>query len=413
MKILLVHNFYQQFGGEDAAAWAERDLLQKNGHEVISYTRHNDELKSIGSMGQLLLAPSMVYSRRTARELRELVRARRPDVAYIHNFFPLISPSVYYTLQDLGVPVVQVMHDFRFFCPNGWFFTRGNICERCKAGNYLNAVRFRCYRNSLLPSLLAATIVGSHRLSGVLSKISAFLCLTEFSRQKLLEIGIPPERVFVRPHFLDASSFVPNFRSDGYALFLGRLSSEKGVWTLVRAFEQLVEAPLKIVGTGPLEGALRDYVAGRNLGHIEILGFREGAEKHKLIRNSSLLVVPSEWYETFCLVVLESYAAGKPVVASNLGSLPHVVENGKSGLLFKAGDDRDLRAKVSYLLARPDEAASMGSYGRGLLLSRYSPENSYRTLMNIFSSLAGSRATQEQDRQSATRQQLGRVSSPQ
>lgn len=384
MKVLLVHDFYKNLGGEDIAALADRELLESRGHQVFFYTRNNKEIESYSLRQKLAFPINAVYSHRTHSEMSDVVRQFRPDIAYIQNFFPLISPSIYYTLHRLSVPIVQVVHDFRFMCPNGLLYTGGNVCERCKSGNYLQAVYHRCYRDSYSASMVAASIIAFTRFAGALDKISAFVCLTEFSRTKLIEIGIPEEKTFIRPHCIDVSQIGANFGVGEYILFLGRLTPEKGIWTLVKACSQLSQFDLKVVGTGPLENDLRTYVKDKNLENIEIMGFKAGEEKWNLLLNASLVVVPSEWYETFCLVVMEAYAAGKPVIGSNLGSLPFVIEDGKSGLLFAAGDSADLREKITWLLEHGDERRKMGAYARFLAGSKYDPESVYQMLMAIF-----------------------------
>lgn len=367
---------------------AERPLLEEHGNEIIVYTRHNDDIKGYTVRDKILFFPETIYSLRTRRELGALVRESSPDVAYIHNVFPLISPSVYHTLHRLRVPMVQVVHDFRFWCPNGWFFIRGRICERCKRGNYLNAVWYCCYRNSYALTSLYSLSIGLNRSARMTHKIAAFICMTGFLKEKLLEVGIPEEKIFVKPHFLDASQVVPTPGAGGdYVLYLGRLSAEKGIWTVIQAFEQLKKFRLKVVGTGPLEDKLREYVRDKGLKNIELLGFRDGSEKWELLRNSLFTVVPSIWYETFGLVVLEAFAAGKPVVGSRLGSLPYIIEQNKSGILFEPGCVEDLVRKVGYLLNRPDEVDRMGRYARSVVETNYSPAACYQRLMGIFSSV--------------------------
>ena len=388
MRILFIHDFYQNFGGEDAVALSEMRLLQDHGEEVITYTRHNHEIREYRLWQKVALPGEAIYSRRTRTELSELVEKRRPDVAYIHNFFPLISPSVYSALKSLGVPSVQVVHDFRMLCPNGVFYTEGQVCERCKHGNFLHAVRHRCYRDSYLASAVASSAIGLHRIAGGLDKIDGYICLTEFTRQKLLEVGVASEKIFLKPNFIDAIQVSPRPGGGDYALFLGRLSPEKGLWTLIRAFERLPDLPLKIAGTGPLEDDLRLYLSMRKPHNIELVGFKSGPEKWELLRGSVFVVVPSEWYETFCLVVLEAYAAGKAVLASRLGSLPYVVEQGKTGLLFEAGNASDLAAKAGEMMRRPQELELMGGYGRQLAENRFGPEQNYRVLMDIFSRIS-------------------------
>ena len=388
MKVLLIHNFYQQYGGEDAAALAEKELLEQHGEQVTSYTRRNDEIKRYIFLEKLTFPSNTIYSPRTTKELTEIVEKNGPDAAYIHNVFPLISPSVYHTLHSLKVPSLQAVHDFRFFCANSWFFTNGHLCELCKAGNYLNAVRYRCYRDSYTLSALYSASIGLNRLAGMLRKIDAFICPTEFVRLKFLEAGVPEHKLFIKPNFIDAARVTPCPGGGDYVVYLGRLSSEKGVWTLVRAFEALKAPLLKILGTGPLEATLKGYVRERGITNIEFVGFKSGEEKWELLRNSLFLLVPSECYETFGIAVLEAYAAGKPVVASDIGSLPYVVRNGKSGTLFRSGSVADRTEKVRYLIERPAVIEAMGRYGRQLVETEYGPDRAYTTLMRILGKVA-------------------------
>jgi glycosyltransferase involved in cell wall biosynthesis len=201
----------------------------------------------------------------------------------------------------------------------------------------------------------------------------------------LLESGIPENKLFVKPNFIDATNVAPCPGSGNYVVYLGRLSSEKGVWTLVRAFEVLKDPLLKIAGTGPLEIALKSYVREKGIKNVEFVGFKSGLEKMELLRGSLFSVVPSEWYETFALVALEAYAAGKPVLGSNLGSLPYVIENGRSGLLFEPANAVDLAEKTRHLLSRPSAIEAMGRYARSLVETKYGPAENYKTLMEIFS----------------------------
>jgi glycosyltransferase involved in cell wall biosynthesis len=383
MKVLLVHNFYQQFGGEDAVFHAERKLLAAHNDEVYSYTRENNEIKQYTFGQKARFGFQSIFSRQTRREITDVVNKFVPDFAYVHNVFPLISPSLYHTLHALRVPVVQVIHNFRFLCPNGWFYTRGAICERCKGGNYLNAIRYRCYRDSYLLSALYSTSLGMNRLAGVMEKIGAFVCLSEFSRSKLREVGVPDTKLFVRPNFIDATTLEPKPGAGTYVLYLGRLSQEKGIGTLLRAFERLPDVALKIVGTGPLESELKAYVHERNLKNVCFHGFAQGAEKDALLRNSLCLVLPSEWYENFPVVALEAYAAAKPVIASNVGSLPYVVEEGRNGFLFEPRNPEDLATKIRALMTCRTIREDMGNYNRSLVESKYSPEQGYQTLHNI------------------------------
>jgi glycosyltransferase involved in cell wall biosynthesis len=385
MKVLLVHNAYQQFGGEDSVARAETELLQKHGDEVCHYTRHNDEIKQFGLIDKAAFLPQTVYSWKTSGELEDVVRRFNPDVAFIHNVYPLISPSAYHTLHALGVPTVQVLHNFRLHCPNGFFYTQGKICEACKGGNYLNAVAKRCYKDSYPLSALYAATMGVNRMGGVIDKISGFICLTEFFKLKMQEVGVPDSKLFVRPNFVYAPPLPAEPTPAGkYVLFMGRLSREKGCWTLIRAFEKLPQVQLKILGTGPQEQEFHDYIRDQGIRNIELLGFKSGAEKLDILRNALCLVLPSEWYENFPVTVLEAFMASKPVIAARLGGLPYIVEEGKSGLLFEAGNVGELAQRIQWLVDRPEEAVRMGECGRRLTETKYGPEQGYNNLMKIF-----------------------------
>lgn len=385
MRILLVHSWYQQFGGEDSVVRAETELLEKHGDEVCHYARHNDEIKHFGLIDKAAFLPQTVYSWKTSGELDDVVRRFRPDVAFLHNLYPLISPSAYHTLHALGVPTVQVLHNFRLHCPNGFFYTQGKICEACKDGNYLNAAIKRCYKDSYTFSALYAATQGLNRLGGVIDKISGFICLTEFFKIKMQEVGVVDSKLFVRPNFVYAPPLPAAPSPAGkYVLFMGRLSPEKGCWTLIRAFEQLPQVQLKLMGSGPQEQEFRDYIRDRGIRNIELLGFRSGAEKLDVLRNALCLVLPSEWYENFPVTALEAFMASKPVIAARLGGLPYIVEEGKSGLLFESGSVGELAQKIQWLVDRPEEAIRMGQYGRRLTETKYGPEQAYSNLMKIF-----------------------------
>ena len=385
MRVLIVHGAYQQFGGEDSVVRAERELLERHGDEVLLYSRHNDETKTFNIFQKAAFFPQSVYSWRSGGEISDVVHSFKPDVAFVHNVYPLLSPSVYHKLHSLGVPAVQVLHNFRPFCPNGFYYTQGQICEACRDGNYLNAVRKRCYKDSYVFSGLYALTLGSNRLAGMVDKVAGFICLTEFFKIKMREAGVPDSKLFVRPNFVYAPPLPEAADAGKYAMFMGRLSPEKGIWTLIHAFEQMPQITLKIVGTGPLEQELKDYVSQKGICNIELLGFKSGDEKWQLLRNSLCLVVPSEWYENFPVTVLEAFMAAKPVVAARMGGLPYIVEDGQSGLLFESGNPEELAQKIRGLAEDPAGAVRMGIRGRSLSETKYGPEQGYSNLMNIFS----------------------------
>jgi len=387
MRLLVIHNHYQQPGGEQVAVEAQVSLLRERGHKVILYTRDNAEIERYRLWQKAAFFPEAVFSRRTYHEIRTLIARERPDVAHVHNVFPLISPSVYCALKDSGIPVVQTVHNFRFLCPNALFYTHGRICERCKYGNTLHAVRWKCYRQSYILSSLYALTIGLHRRAGTFKLIDRFIALTEFVAQKLVGSGLTTQdKISVLGNFMPDPLPRPGSfeKREPYVAYLGRLSPEKGVEILLDAVTGLPDLRVKIAGDGPQTGVLQTIARQRGLQQVEFLGRVAGEEKWELLRNATAVVIPSVWYEVFPFVVLESLAAGTPVVASNLGSLPYVVEDGKSGLLFQAGDSQDLREKLAWLVQHPVEALQMGRYGCHSVEEKYCAKAHYDKLMEIY-----------------------------
>ena len=389
MRVLLVHDFYQNFGGEDSIALREKELLESHGFDVHFYCRHNTDIHDFGWPQKLGFIPQTISSGRTRREVQRIVDRFRPDVAYVHNVFPLVSPSVYRVLRANGVPVCQNIQDFRWLCPNGLFYRRGTVCERCRKGAYWNAVRYKCFRDSYGLSLLYACAVALNRAAGTLKRIDGILCVTPYSRQKFADAGVPEDHLFIKPNFVHAPPAPPEKGTKDYAVFLGRLSVEKGLWTLIRAFETMPDVPLRIVGTGPIENELRDHVRERGLSHIRFEGFKEGDAKTSLLQNAAFMVFTSEWYEHFPIVLLEAFAGGIPVIASRIGNMPYIVKNGETGLWYEVGDADDLRAKVRALMADKEKIREMGKTARRLVDSAYTAEENVRLLRDVFAAVSG------------------------
>jgi glycosyltransferase involved in cell wall biosynthesis len=282
------------------------------------------------------------------------------------------------------VPIVQVIHDFRPLCTNGWFYNQEGVCERCKGGNYLHAIRHRCYKDSYAYSALYAAALAYVRNSGALAKVDAFVCLTDFARRKLASAGVPPDRLFVRPNCIDTTPVAPSAGSGDYVAYIGRLSREKGIWTLIQAMENVRGSMLKIAGTGPEEGAIRDYVKKKGIQNVQLLGFVTGSAREEFLRNCMFTIMPSEWYEMFPMVLLEAWAAGKPVIGSNLGATADLIEDGSTGLLFEPANPLDLARKIESLYSSPDRASRMGTRARAVVETKYCPAVSHNLLMQIF-----------------------------
>ncbi|MFH0909279.1 MAG: glycosyltransferase family 4 protein [bacterium] len=394
MRLLLAHNFYQQFGGEDAAYLMDKRMLSEQGAgsiEVRTYERNNKDIRTFGLLDMARFPGATISSRQTRDDIRKLVNAWKPDAAYIHNVFPLISPSLYFTLRDEGVLIIQMMHDFRFLCPNGWFFTHGHVCEKCKHGNTLPAIAFRCYRDNYALSAVYAASVAAARRNGVLDVIDIIACPSPFMADKLEGVGVPRSRIRIKPHHIDAASRRASPGQGDYVLFMGRLSPEKGLRTLLDAIRLAPEIPLRIAGTGPSETDARRFAADHQLHNVSFEGFQSGEAKWKLLEGARIVVAPSECYETFGMVVLEAFACGKPVVATWIGSFPHLIEDGATGRLVPPGDPAALAEAIKVVFNDVAACRTMGTRGRELAEQTYNADENYRILHGMIETAASRR----------------------
>jgi glycosyltransferase involved in cell wall biosynthesis len=393
MKVLVAHNYYQQPGGEDQCFAAEVALLRARGHDVLEYRVHND---SITGMSRLGVASRTVWSRPAYRELRALIRTHRPEVAHFHNTLPLISPAAYYAARAAGVRVVQTLHNYRLLCPNALFFRDGRVCEDCigRSAPWPGVVH-KCYRESRIASAAVAAMLALHRGLGTWREaVDVYVALTEFGRRKFIAGGLPAGKIVVKPNFVDPDPG-PGAGAGGYALFVGRLSAEKGVPTLLQAWRELGGgAPLKIVGDGPLAAAVAAAAAAD--ARAQWLGRQPLSAVYALLREAMVLVLPSQCYETFGRVAVEAFAAGTPVIASRLGAMAEVVDHGRTGLLFEPGNAIDLAAKLRQLLADPDERERMRRAAREEYERKYTAAANYNALLDIYERALGrSRATED------------------
>ena len=381
MRILTIHNRYQVRGGEEECYEAEVHLLQKMGCDVEIFEENNNRLTALNTP---YLAARTIWSQKTYEQIRRCLKQQSYDVVHVHNFFPLISPSVYYAAKAEEVPVVQTLHNYRLLCPNGLFFRDNRLCDDCigKVIPYPGIIR-GCYRNSQVASAGVATMLAIHRVMRTWTqKVDLYVCLTEFARRKFIEAGIPASKIVVKPNFVNFDSGIGS-GNGGYALFVGRLSTEKGLDTLLAAWKHLsIHIPLKIVGDGPLA----DYVAQRvkRLPQVEWLGRKSLTEVYALMGEAMFLVFPSKWYETFGRVAIEAFAKGTPVIASDIGAISEIVVNGKTGLHFQPGFVEDLVDKVKWVLANPQKLTQMRREARLEFEAKYTAQKNYEQLIEIY-----------------------------
>jgi glycosyltransferase involved in cell wall biosynthesis len=393
MKILLVHNTYQHPGGEDVVFRAECDLLSNAGHHVSTYTRTNLEIADYSWLKRVGSGPRTIWSWESKKELAERIAREKPDVAHFHNTFPLISPSAFMACREAGVPVVQTLHNPRLLCPSATLYRDGKLCEECiETKSLWPAVRHACYRGSRAQTATVVAMLLTHRFLGTWAgSVGRFIASTNFYARKFIASGLPAHKIVVKPHFVSRRHQAFS-RLGEYALFVGRLSPEKGLRTLLAAWEKLPQVPLKIRGNGPQEEEVQKAIAASQGKIVRVPRLTE-ENLVALFQRARFLVWPSEgFYETFGLVAIEAFACGIPVIASNIGSMAEIVTDRVTGLCFQSGDPTDLASKVDWAWNHPAEMQAMGAAARLEYESKYTPERNYESLLNIYNAAIQSRA---------------------
>ena len=381
MKLLLCHAHYQVRGGEDESFAAEAAMLERHGHQVVRVVRDNT---TIASRSQLAVAGQTIWNHAEYREIRRVIRSHRPDLMHCTNLFPLISPSAYYAARAEGVPVVQSLRNYRLSCLNSFLFRDGRVCEDCLGRMVAwHGVWRGCYRDSRAGSAVVASMLSLHRAVGTWRRmVDAYFTVSEFSRRKLIEAGVPAHACFVKPNFVHPDPGIGDGR-DGSAIFVGRLSPEKGVAELIEAWKLIGPTlRLRIVGDGPLRDAVRRAAA--ECPSIEWLGRREPGEVLDLIGRATLLVMPSQWYETFGRTIVEAFAKGTPVVATRLGAMAELVEHGRNGLLVQPGDIAGIVAAVRVIAEQTLASARMRREARATYERSFTESRNYAMLMDIY-----------------------------
>ena len=385
MKILLVHNTYQQPGGEDVVFEQECRLLQQHGHEVVTYSRSNHEIEQLSMFGRVALVTRIISANDSRDDIRKILDAFQPDLVHAHNTFMMISPSVHEACGEARVPVLQTLQNYRLLCPAALLFRDGHVCEECTTHGLLRSVWHGCYRDSRPTTAAVALMLKTHREWRTWTDaVTGYVVATEFARQKFIDGGLPAEKIYVKPNFVEPD---PGERSSpgDYALFVGRLSPEKGLSTLLAAWSRLrTSIPLVIAGDGPLRASLEAEAAKNNLHQLTFRGRLDTNQTRIAMKQARFLVLPSLWYEGFPMVMAESLACGTPVVGSRLGAMQEVITDGRTGLHFATGDSTDLAEKVEWAWSHPTELAAMGHEARRDYEALYTPEVNYSLLMSIY-----------------------------
>jgi len=411
MRLILVNYRYFVSGGPERYFFNIKEILEQKGHEVIPFSIKGSRNKPAGEFEKYFLDivddevyfaqtkkksirvvlksfTRMFYSLEAKRKFGLLLDNEKPDLVYIMHFHNKISPSIIDAARKRGVPVVHRISDFQYMCPNALFYNnKTGVCEDCLKGKRWSCVRNKCVLNSTVYSGIKMAAKWLHDVMGVTKKIDAFVIPSEFTLEKLNEYGIPKEKLHHIPTFFNLKEQNPDVEYQPYFLFVGRVEKQKGLMTLIKAFEN-TEYKLRIIGfsNDGYEDELKQYLEGKQH-HIEFLGRKSFEEIVPYLKNCLCTLVPSEWYDNFPNVVLESYAYKKAVIATDFGSLKYMVEDGKTGLTFKYKDIEDLRSKVSYMYEHQQGAKHMGDAAYQILVEKYSPAIHYDKLMNLFNEI--------------------------
>jgi glycosyltransferase involved in cell wall biosynthesis len=386
MHILVGHNFYQQPGGEDTVFATETSMLEDSGHSVVRYSQHNDAIRA---MSPFATGFKTVWNSAARKEIARLLEHEQPAVCHFHNTFPLISPSAFYAASSAKIPVVLTLHNYRLLCPAGVLLRQGTVCEEC-VGRPLAypGIAHACYRNSTVQTAGVAAMTCLHRLLNTWrERVDLYIALTEFARRKFIEGGLPAEKIVVKPNFVYPD---PGFNAgrERFALFVGRLSPEKGIATLLDAWSSIGgDLPLRIAGEGPMENEVRQ--ACQTNPAISWLGRLTRPAVIEQMKRAWVLVFPSIWYESLPLTVIEAFATGLPVIAGNLGSMAELVEDGRTGLLFEPGSAGALATAVRRLLVNDGLAAGMRWSARQEFETRYTRSRNCEVLLRCYGLVTG------------------------
>lgn len=402
MKVLAVNKFYYIKGGSETYYFGLKNLLESRNNEVIplsmkdeknektSYSDFfidNIDYSKLKNFSKLKGAIKILYNFQAKRNISKLIIKEKPDIVHLHIFQHQISPSIIKAIKKHGLPIVYTTHDLKAICPNYKMLNKGKICEKCKKYKYYNCFINSCVKNSYMKSLISVLEGYLHKILKTYDYIDKYIAPSIFYKDKLIEFGVEKEKVIYVPNFIDTNLYIPKYEFEDYFIYLGRISEEKGIKTLIDAMKCVSKSKLKIIGTGDkLEEELKLYVRELKLDNIEFLGFKSGDELLEIVRNSKFMVIPSEWYENAPMSVLEAMALGKPIIGANIGGIPEMITK-NNGFIFKSGDSIDLANKINKMLNDDERIIEMGKNSRKYVEKYFDENTHYNNIMEIYKQL--------------------------
>ena len=413
MKIMIVNYRYFISGGPEKYMFNIKKLFESHGHEVIPFsiksnknleteyskyfvepignhdTIYYDEYKKTPKVVWQMLTRS-IYSFEVEQAIKKEIDETKPDIVYIIHFVNKLSTSVIRGAKKMGVPVVLRLSDYFLLCPRFDFIYNKKPCEDCLKKGYFTCLKHRCVKNSLFASLIRVLSMKIHSLIRIYDDVEAFITPSEFLRNKLIANNFNEKKIYHIPTFT-VSKLAESIKETGtYGLYFGRITEEKGVETIVRAYEKLPELKVKIMGDDTTDEAikLKNYIKKNKIKNIEFVGFKTGEELEYIIKGAKFTIIPSIWYDNFPNTAIESFKFSKPVIASNIGSLPELVEDNINGYLFEAGNIDDICEKIK-MLDKCKDIEQMGEASRYKLEKEFSPDMHYKVLMSVFNKVKG------------------------
>jgi glycosyltransferase involved in cell wall biosynthesis len=398
MKIALVNNYYYLRGGSERVLFGDKQALEAAGHIVSPFAprdERNDPAESerlfpivedysnAGRIGLLKAARDVVYSNSVRQAFAVFLEEFQPDIIHCHNIYGRLTTAVLDEAKRCRISTVLTVHDLKLACPAYLGLRQGEPCLRCQDGGYWRCVRYKCHKQSYAASLVYGVEAYFNRFAGKYDTVAGFLCPSHFVQSALIESGIEKDRCIYHPNAVRPEDYDPQETPGEYALYVGRLSAEKGILTMLHAIER-AQIPLRIAGTGPLEAEMADLIRERDL-PVTMEGYCAGERLKGLYQGAAFTIVPSEWYENASMSILESMAYGKPVLASDIGGNPELVADGKVGRLFHYGSIDDLAKRMNEMWENRQELAKMGRDARLLIEQRFSEQRRLQALLGIYS----------------------------
>lgn len=387
-KLLLVHNFYQVPGGEDTVFNNEKKLLEDNGHEVITYTRDNEELNNFHVFEKVIYPLNTIFSLKTYNEIKKIISDNQVDIVHVHNTWPLISPSVYYAAFHSKIPVVQTVHNFRLICPGATLYHNGKICEDSLYKGLRSSIKNKIYKGSFIHTLVSAATLKIHRLMGTYKKVN-YIFLTEFNKKKVLELNnnkrmvIDESKTFIKPNYVSVDrEVIPFGQRKNQFVFVGRLDKLKGIKLLLEAWKEIKDSELVVCGIGPEEKWCKAFIKKNEISNVHMMGFIQNTEVRNIIAESKALILPTQWYEGFPMTIVESFACGTPVIGSEIGNVGNIINSGVTGVKFKFDSIDSLREAVLRFGKLNGENLSISI--QQSFIKNYSSISNYQMLSEIY-----------------------------